>query len=71
MRPIITCHNTAKDKKYQRDLAPKTCSKIFLKKMNKTGLQDNYMGSFDIDACSKKYFTIMVYNGKIDNVTIE
>ena len=39
--------------------------------MNKTGLQDNYMGPFDVVACSEKYFTIKLNNGRIDNVTVE
>ena len=47
-RQIITRNNTTRDQKYQRDPTLNTCSKIFLKKMNKTGLQDNYMGPFDV-----------------------
>ena len=42
VRPIITRHNTAANKSYHRDPDLDTCSKIFLIKMNKTGLQDNY-----------------------------
>ena len=45
--PIITRHNTVANKNYHRDPDLDTCSKIFLKEMNKTGLQDNYQGPFD------------------------
>ena len=37
VRPIITHHNTAANKNYHCDPDLDTCSKIFLKKMNKTG----------------------------------
>ena len=43
VRTIKTRHNTAANKHYHRDPTPDTCSKIFLKKMNKTGPQDNYL----------------------------
>ena len=56
--PILTRHNTSKVKNYQWDLALESCSKIFLRKINKTGLQDNYMGPFDVIARSEKYFSI-------------
>ena len=69
--PIITRHHMATDKHYHRDLTLDTCSKIFLKKVNKTGLQDNYLGPFDVIARSEKYFTIRLNNGKIDNVAVE
>ena len=71
VHPIMTHHNTSASKNYPRDPALDTCSKVFLKKINKTGLQDNYLGSFDIVARSEKYFTIRLNNGKIDNVTVE
>ena len=71
VRPILTGHNTAKDKKYQRDPALESYKKIFLRKMNKTGLQDNYMGTFNVIVRSEKYLTIRLNNGKIDNVTEE
>ena len=62
--------DTAKDKMYQQDPALESCSKIFLKKMNKTGLQDSYMRPFDAVARSETDFTIRLNNGKIDNVTV-
>ena len=71
VRPIITRHNIAKDKKYNMDPALQTCSRIFLRKMNKTGLQDNYLGPFTVLERSDKYFTITYDDGKIDNVTID
>ena len=71
MRPIITRHNTAADKNCHRDPTLDTCSKIFLKKMNKMGLQYNYLGPFDVIARSEKYFTIRLNDFKIDNVTVE
>ena len=61
----------ATNKHYRRDPTLDTCSKIFLKKMNKAGLQDNYLGPFDVIARSEKYFTIRLNNGKINNVTVE
>ena len=39
--------------------------------MTKRGLQDNYLGPFDVVARSEKYFTIRLNNGKINNVTVE
>ena len=71
VRPIITRHNTATNKTYHRDPILNSCKKIFLKKINKTGLQDNYLGPFNVVACSEKYFTIRLDNIKIDNVTVE
>ena len=71
VRPIITRHNTAKNKIYQHNPTLDSCSKVFLRKMNKTGLQDNYVGSFAVITCSEKYFTIRLSNGKRDNVTID
>ena len=71
VRPIITRHNTAKDKKYHHDPKLDSGSKVFLRKMNKIGLHDNYVGPFDVIARSEKYFTIKLSNGKIDNVTID
>ena len=71
VRSIVTRHNTARDEKYHSDPTPDACSKIFLKRMNKTGLHDSYMGPFDDVALSEKYFTIKLNNGKIDNVTVE
>ena len=71
VRPIVTRHNTALNKTYHRDPTLKTGKKIFLRKMNKTGLQDNYIEPFDVIARSEKYFTIRFTNGKIDNVTTE
>ena len=71
VRPIFTRHNKAANKSYHRDPTLDTCSKIFLKKMNKMGLQDNYLGPFNVIAQSEKYFTIRLYNGKVDNVTVE
>ena len=68
---IVIRHNMARDKKYHRDPTPDACSKIFLKRMNKTGLHANYTGPFDVVARSEKYFTIKLNNGKIDNVTVE
>ena len=70
VHPIISRHNTAADKSYHCDPNLDTCSKIFLKKMNKTGLQDNYLGPFDVITRSEKYFTIRLNNGKTDNVTV-
>ena len=69
--PILTRHNTAKDKKYELDQALGMCKKIFLRKMNKTGLHDNYMGLFNVVSCSAKYFTVWLQNRKIDNLTVE
>ena len=40
--PIITRHNTANNEIYQHDPVFDSCSKIYLKKINKTGLQDKY-----------------------------
>ena len=70
VRHIITLHNTAKNKTYQHNPSLDSCSKVFLRKINKKGLQDNYIGPFDVIKRSDKYFTIRLSNGKIDNMTI-
>ena len=41
VHPIMTRHNRRNNKDYHRDPALDNCTKVFLKKMNKTGLQDN------------------------------
>ena len=64
VRPIVTRHNTAKDKQYQRDPALESCKKIFLRNMNKTGLQDIYMVLFDVIARSEKYLTYLTQQWK-------
>ena len=74
VRPIITHHNKlnkAESKSSHRDPLLDTCSKIYLKKINKTGLQDNYLWPFDVIARSEKYLTIRLNDGKFDNVTVE
>ena len=71
VRPIITHHNTAAGKNYHRDPKLNTCTKVFLRKINKTGLQDNYLGPFDVVARSEKCFAVRLSNGKVANVTVE
>ena len=69
--PIETRHNVAHNKNYHLDPALQTTKKILLRRINKTGLQDNYEGPFDVIARSDIYFTIHFDNGSIDDVTIE
>ena len=71
VRPIETRHNVAHNKNYHLDPALQTAKKILLRRINKTGFQDNYEGPFDVIARSDKYFTIRLDNGRIDNVTID
>ena len=54
--PIETRHNAAHNKNYHLDPALQTARKILLRRINKTGLQDNYEGPFDVITRSDKYF---------------
>ena len=65
VHPIKTRHYVAHNKNHHIDPALQTAKKILRKRINKTGLQDNYEGPFDVIARSDKYFTI-----RFDNVTI-
>ena len=58
-------------KKYHPDLALQTAKKILLRRINKTGLQDNYEVPFDVIERSDKYFTIHFDNGRIENLTLD
>ena len=42
VRPIETRHNVAHNKNYHLDPELQTAKKILLRRINKTGLQDNY-----------------------------
>ena len=57
VRPTETRNNVAHNKNYHLDPALETAKKIPLRRINKTGLQDNYEGPFDVIARSHRQWS--------------
>ena len=71
VKPIVTKHNVSAKSYSYVDSNLATCRKVFIKNMNKKGLNFNYKGPYDVVARSPKYLTIKLPNGMLDNVTVD